>query len=222
MGFFKRERMLGECSWNSNLITNDVDCIGSERAIELIVADYAMREHVQREETKNHRAIASRKAATIDCDQSWLREEDETLEQEKKQFRETERALYRALCLLGRGNQQKYHDLRSNPTWYMNEGLVQDCSEQGGCCSRQCGCCAKRHLTGLKKGVGHCTPECWCCTSFRGSDLSENEKKEIRDDMEAKLRWRTENYRSLSPYLLTMATWFLFPPKAKKKAKRIC
>ncbi|KAJ5333448.1 uncharacterized protein N7506_007231 [Penicillium brevicompactum] len=174
-----------------------------------------MREHVQRMETINLWTAASQKAAAIDNDTSQFRKNSELLDHAKRQYPEKERAIYRAVSLLRQSDRHLYDKVRRDPTWFMNEGLIQDCSDQGGCCSRQCGCCAKRHLYGAEKGAGHCTPECWCCISDRGFVFSEETKKEIRDDMMLRLGV-DGSYRSASPYLLNMATWNFLPPKAKK------
>lgn len=227
MVLFRRPRMLYRPPHRVEEMTNGVHTIWCDSASKVMMADYAIREHVQREETKNKRAEASRKVAAVDCNQSPLSEEalsrlkkeDEMLERANKELREKERELYRVVSLMNQPNQDAYYTLRRDPLWFMNEGLIEDCANQGGCCSRQCGCCAERHLTGPKKGGGHCTPECWCCTIDRGCDLSEIEKKEIRDNMLVRLHWRFGN--DISPYLLRMATWFFFPPKPKKKSKKI-
>lgn len=168
---------------NYDLLTNVTDRLNRDHAINVIVADYALREQLQHEETLNHRAIASQKSTATDYDKTQRSETIERLEQTKRQRAEKERALYRAVSMLPLAERDAYDAVRRDPAWFMGEYLVEDCSNQGGCCSRQCGCCAKRHLSKAQKGIGHCTSECWCCISFRGFDLTENDKREIRDDM---------------------------------------
>ncbi|CAI7637959.1 unnamed protein product [Penicillium bialowiezense] len=200
--------------FHSDRLSNGRDSIDTARAVEVIIAEHALREHAQRTETMNIRAIASQKAAAVNHDPSQSTGDTEMLDDIKRQRLEKERALYRVVSLLPESERQFYDELRSDPAWFMNEGLYKDCSDQGGCCSRQCGCCAKRHLE-AGKGAGHCTPECWCCINDRGFDLSEYTKKEIREDMKLRLN-KSGGHSSISPYLLNMVTWNFLPPKAKK------
>lgn len=59
---------------------------------------------------------------------------------------------------------------RADPKWYLQPVLIKDCAEQGGCCGRSCRCCEKRQKKpGRELGVGHCTIECGCCATNRGS-----------------------------------------------------
>ncbi|CAI7663760.1 unnamed protein product [Penicillium bialowiezense] len=201
MGLFKRQRprspppppppprprAMYRYDWQT--MSNGHDTIQCDRASQVISADYAMREQVQREETLSYRAAASRKATAIEDDQSQSKEEDEMLEQARKQRSKKERALYHAVSLFDQKNKDTYDALRCDPAWYMNEGLIQDCSDQDGCCSRQCGCCKKRHLTGPAKGIGHCTSECWC---YKGLIFSINLPLVYRNDAHTNffMSWR--------------------------------
>lgn len=73
-----------------------------------------------------------------------------------------------------------YDTWRSNPKWYLHPHLVKDCADNGGCCSRQCGCCQKRALnTERRRGIGHCTIDCACCSKARGFELEDSERKKI-------------------------------------------
>ncbi|CDM32087.1 unnamed protein product [Penicillium roqueforti FM164] len=194
----------------------------SRLAIELFIAEHALREQTQREETLNHRAIALQKAIAIDPDpdpdrtQLEIREADEQLEKVKRQRPKKEQGLYRAVSMLRPTWRAVYDSIKDDDDgiWFMCEEMVQDCSDRGGCCSRGCGCCARRrHLSKGEKGKGHCTSECWCCISCRGFDLPEEEKEEIASYMK---RWLEE---FSSPYLLNMANAFFCPLKPKVKSK---
>lgn len=96
-------------------------------------------------------------------------------------------------------------DLRRYAKWFMREEKVRDCSDRTGCCSRDCGCCSHRQLFKGNKGDGHCTTECWCCTVFRGLELSADDKEAISKDLRGRLK------AEKSGYLLTMANCFFCP-----------
>ncbi|KAF9244391.1 hypothetical protein DTO013E5_5940 [Penicillium roqueforti] len=97
-----------------------------------------------------------------------------------------------------------YESLRKNPKWYMQNELIKDCAGRGGCCGRECGCCEKRESTPEKSmGAGHCTTGCACCSSFRGCELTAQEKKNIRDALRAALKY------SNSAYLLSMSRAYI-------------
>lgn len=215
----KRSRILHDTNCGRGL-TNGRGYLERDHAIDVIVADYALREQVQREETLNHRARASQKLTASDNDKTQHRKTIERLEQTKRECFLKERALYQVVSMLSPPNKSAYDTVRHDTTWFMGEDLVEDCSDQGGCCSRQCGCCAKRHLSKAQKGIGHCTSECWCCTSFRGFDLTEHDRMEIRSNMERRLR-DTVKKETSSPYLLKMATWFFYPPERKGNSPAI-
>jgi hypothetical protein len=56
-----------------------------------------------------------------------------------------------------------------------------------------------------KKGLGHYTSECWCCSSFRGVDISEKEKEDNSADLKTRL------HEKPSPHLVNMVNWFFCP-----------
>lgn len=181
----------------------------------LLLAEQALREYTQREETLRYRAKALQKATAITStaitsDNTQLQEANKQLEEAKSHYPKKEHALYRAESMLEPNTKRLYDKVRCNTMWFMREEMVQDCSDRGGCCSRQCGCCAQRHLSERQKGRGHCTFECWCCISFRGFDLPEEEKEEIRKDFGDRLLYLT------SQYLLKLATWFICPMKRER------
>lgn len=177
---------------------------------DLLLAEQALREHTQREETLHHRVKALQKATTITSDNTQLQEAMKQIEEVKSEYPKKEHALYRAESMLGSTIERLYDMVRRNTKWYMREEMVRDCSDRGGCCSRQCGCCAQRHLSERQKGRGHCTLECWCCISFRGFDLPEEQKEEMRKDLQARLSYNT------SQYLQKLATWFVCPIRRQR------
>lgn len=188
---------------------------------DLFLAERALREQMQREETLQHRATALQKVAATSSERAELQKANEQLEEAEGQFSRKQRALYRAESMLSPGFKELYDNLRHDTTWFMSEGMIQDCSDQNGCCSRECGCCLRRRSSKGKRVSGHCTPECWCCTSFRGFDLPEEEKEEIRKDFRARLEV------SSSQYLSKVTTWFFcpkkpeIPPKLKSGWKKL-
>ena len=86
--------------------------------------------------------------------------------------------------LLQDGYQLRAFELwRSHPRWYMHRVLVEDCAGRQGCCARGCGCCSKRKIDPTRKlGVGHCTFGCGCCRTFRGFDISEGDRKSLKEE----------------------------------------
>lgn len=100
-----------------------------------------------------------------------------------------------------------YDLLREDPTWYLRKELIKDCAARNGCCSRSCGCCEKRQFTTeRRKGIGHCTPECECCSTDRGFEFTTEEKREI----ERKLR--TMLISKNAAFLLRMAHAYFSEP----------
>lgn len=180
------------------------------RITDLLLAEQALREQMQREETLQRRATALQKVAAISSEQAELQKANDQLEEAEAQYSRKQYALYRAESMLSSGFKELYDSLRHDTTWFMSEGMIQDCSDQSGCCSRECGCCLQRHSPKGKRVSGHCTSECWCCISFRGFDLPEEEKEEIRKD------FRTRLEVSSSQYLRRLASWFFCPTKPKK------
>lgn len=65
----------------------------------------------------------------------------------------------------------------------MHSVLVEDCAGRQGCCASKCGCCRKRKIDPMRKlGVGHCTFGCGCCRRFRGVDISEEDRKSLKEE----------------------------------------
>lgn len=179
----------------------------------LFLAEHALRELTQREETLHHKAIVLQKAMAIESNGAQLEKADKQLEEAQAQYSRKEYALYRAISVLRLELKDAYHSVRRDSRWFMREEMVQDCSDRGGCCSRGCGCCEQRHLSKRKKGIGHCTIECWCCIGFRGFELPEEEKEEISKDFETRVKqWD-------SGYAIHMANCFFCPLERQALSK---
>lgn len=164
-----------------------------------------------------HKIRSSQKTALIDFDRTQLDKWTQELEDLQRKRYHRERALYEAESMLPtQPLKDNYNCRRKDPKWYMQEELDQDCIDQGGCCSRSCGCCDHRSGTGNRTGIGHCTVECWCCLSSRDFELSEQEKTEVRNSLNSRLR--SDN----PAFLIRMANVYFskvypIPPKLEIK-----
>ncbi|KAJ5880585.1 uncharacterized protein N7473_011638 [Penicillium subrubescens] len=190
---------------NRDLLYYRSDTVGPREIIELLLAEHALRELKQREEALKQRSIALQKAKAIESDSSELEDANAQLDETRKQIPRKEHDLYGAVSMLTSVLRKDYDSLRRNTKWFMRKEMVQDCSDRGGCCSRGCGCCSQRHLSKGTKGDGHCTTECWCCTAFRGFEISKEDKIDMVKDFQSRLE------RNRSGYLIDMADWFFSP-----------
>lgn len=187
----------------------------SSHIFNVLTAEQDLREHVQREDRLYHHVIALRKATAIEANGSRLKEAQKQLEKAQRLYPKKEYCLYQRESLLESNTKADYDKLKRDDTWFMREGLVQDCSRRGGCCSRQCGCCAQRHHSSQRnRGQGHCTVECGCCMSFRGYDLPVTEKKEMRKLFVDALD------KDCSEYLLNLANLFFRPVRPQSSSKK--
>ncbi|KAJ6021939.1 hypothetical protein N7540_007443 [Penicillium herquei] len=153
------------------------------RFSDILVAEYALREYVQREEMLQYKIQGLEKAVAIQPDgkaQLALADAKSELGKVQIQCYHNQQALYRTEAMLVPHVKQDYDTLRADDDWYMREEMVHDCVDRGGCCSRGCGCCARRKLSERRKGTGHYTPECWCCSNQRGFEVPCEEKQEIQ------------------------------------------
>jgi hypothetical protein len=175
-----------------------------QRVVRDIIRDeYDLRRLVQLEETLNHRAIARRKEAEFESNTAQLAGQIEAeLKAARSEYIGAKTKLYTDEVTLPPHLKHLYDSLRHNPKWYMREGLVENCSAQDGCCSRGCGCCEKRSLS-EKKGQGHCTINCWCCSVHRGYGPTDTERIILKSQL-ARLFGCLE-------YLERMGNW-LFDP----------
>lgn len=105
------------------------------------------------------------------------------LDDVKYQHSQLSHKLYEIETMLPGLVKKNYELIRKDPKWYMRKELVKDCADRGGCCGRDCGCCVLRAKHSYKKGVGHCTVECFCCVGFRGFRPSPEEKRDILKGM---------------------------------------
>ena len=217
---FQRILKMGGFKWHQKSVwesTDDLRYRDRETVIELLLTEFKLRELRQREEAisqrirvaEKTRGIAHQKSTEIEC-------LDQQLTKTQTRFATEQYKFYSQVSMLTPYLKMKWDELRRDKEWFMRQELVHDCSERGGCCSRACGCCFKR--TSLKgQGLGHCTPECWCCEVSRAVELTSFQKKEIAADLAKRLR----EYKSA--FLLSMANSFFSPaPRPKVPAfKRI-
>lgn len=156
--------------------------------VDIIIAEYLLREIVQQEQSLNSKVRVLRKIAT-DKDKDKEAQYNEELTSLLLQYGQAEYKLYLVETMLPIGPiKQSYDTLRENTTWYLRKELVDDCVKRGGCCSRSCGCCQIRHeVTGRNKGIGHCAPTCECRSSERGFEYTAEEREGSVDDFKKKL-----------------------------------
>lgn len=180
MGLFKHTgfQFLGD---KHDYLRYGLDSIARYKLTELFLTEHALRELVQRGEMLHHRAIALQKSMTIKLNGGQLEKTNKQFEETQAQYPTKEYALCRAEPMLPSKFKEAYDSLRRDARWFMRKEMIQDCSDRGGCCSRERECCEQRYLSRRKKGRGHCTTECGCCTGFRGFELPEEEKEEIRN-----------------------------------------
>lgn len=194
---------------------------------DMLLAEHALRELSQREESLHHRAMALQKTVAIESDRlqpdkttpvestrAELENTNQQLKEIRLQYSRKEYALYRATSGLPPYFKELYDNLRRDPNWFMREELVQDCSDRGGCCSRECGCCAQRYMFQRKKGRGHCTTECQCCIGFRGFEFPEEDKEEIRRDFKARVELED------LAYFMKLTRWSFCPIKRQRLSKQ--
>lgn len=144
-------------------------------------AEYGLRAAVQKIETTRKKTHALQDVVNFEANKSQLSDLDTELEKLRRQCRIQELDLYeKELMIPARPLKEKYDSLRQFRTWYMQKELIEDCVSRGGCCSRGCGCCGRRHLDSeRKKGIGHCTDECSCCSTYRKVELSPKDKDRL-------------------------------------------
>ncbi|CAG8928906.1 unnamed protein product [Penicillium salamii] len=181
---------------------------------DILIAEYCLREIVQREQTLKSKIMMKKKLGT--CENRTKRTEDQREAMKlQRRYSEAEYKLYVAEGKLPAGTiRNSYDSLRQQPAWYLRQELVIDCARRGGCCSRNCGCCQTRHeLAARSKGLGHCTPSCGCCTSERGFEYSAAEIKSFVDD------FRNQLYDDNPAYIAHMAEVFFLLPLVDTEKK---
>lgn len=70
---------------------------------------------------------------------------------------------------------------RNDQYWYMNDFLVRECANRGGCCRFGCGCCYRDRSTRQSWGKGHCTSACGCCIRAQRSQKSVRKQDDLDD-----------------------------------------
>lgn len=176
----------------------------------VILAERAIRETVQREEAMRYKTNALLKAANIESNDTELETASKQLRELQVLYHHQEHALFLEETKIDRILKASYDRMRNKSTWFMREELVRECSDLGGCCSRNCGCCGKRHMSNRNKGRGHCTTECWCCSTYRGFELPQKNKDDMREAFIKALQGS-----SGVAYLLRTTNSFFCPPKSK-------
>lgn len=199
---------------NKKLVYGTEDWIRGLIVIEVVLADYTLRESVQRADYIEEQSHALQKMEVIgnDKEKAQLQKLDEELRIIGRKICLHKRDLYEVEAkLMGCFGKLSYDLLRQDPEWYLRKELIEDCIDSGGCCGRQCGCCKNRHLNSKWKwGAGHCTAECGCCSSYRGSEYTEQEKKDIVDQLKRMLS------REPPRYLIEMAMGYFAAPDVPK------
>ncbi|CAG8191387.1 unnamed protein product [Penicillium nalgiovense] len=179
--------------------------------VDLIIAEYRLREIVQQEQSLKTKVRVLKKIAADD-DEDKETQYDEELTTLLRQYSAAEYNFYLAETMIPTGPiKQSYETLRQNPTWYLREELVDDCVKRRGCCSRNCGCCQIRHeTTERSRGLGHCTPTCGCCSIERGIEHTAEERQGFVDDFKKRM------YADNPACVIQMAEAFFLPPLVEK------
>ncbi|KAJ5735561.1 uncharacterized protein N7483_000686 [Penicillium malachiteum] len=167
------------------------------RFSDMLVAEYALRESVQREEILQYKIQGLEKAVAIEPDgkaQLALADAKSELDKVEIQCYHNQQALYRTEATFIPRVKRDYDTLRTDDNWYMREEMAQDCADKGGCCSRGCGCCARRKLSEKRKGTGYCTLECWCCSIQRGFEVPCEENQEIQQKYKEMLEGSNQTF----------------------------
>lgn len=128
MGSFRRQTTFFNYSHLAyKCLKNDFGTLNRLVAIDLIIAEHALREQTQREEALNHRATALQKATAVDSDpyKTQLEEANERLEEAKRQCPKKEQALYQTEYMLSRTFRDVYDSIRHNPAWFMCEEMIR-------------------------------------------------------------------------------------------------
>lgn len=189
--------------------------VDMEQILAILRLDHNIRLLDQREESLNYKARALKKTTDIrnDIEQVSVKDFDSKIMGTQAQRVKNEYTMFRLVSGLPRWLKDSYQELRRDPLWYMREEMVDDCADRGGCCSRGCGCCSRRSLSENTKTRGHCTMECWCCSSFRDPSLTEEDQVSIARDLEKLLESRR--------YVCNMANWYFRPMNLKHKLKGV-
>lgn len=173
--------------------------------------DYEIRLLALREESLNHKARAWKKTIDVGNDMEQLPVKDFDFEITFAQAERImkEHMMFRLISELPSWVKAHYDSLRRDRLWYMRSDMVYQCTGQGGCCSQGCGRCARRSFSENTKTRGHCTAECWCCSSFRDASLTEQDQKSTELDL--------EKLRSSERWIKEMANCYFRPLSLRYK-----
>lgn len=181
----------------------------------VIAADTRLREIVQRKEALHKKLKEAEKGPKIraDCMNScrWEGELKSLCIEQRYQ----ERWLSDAEDTIPRFIRLIYYSIRKNPRWYLQKELVEDCAVRGGCCGRACGCCEERASPALqgRKGIGHCTVQCACCSDVHKLDIIAGKKQKIAQDLD-------DAFKSRNPDYLLRITQAYFSPRPEAPVKK--
>lgn len=173
----------------------------------LIILDNFLRETMQRIDWLEQNIRPLQKGDNKD-DLSTIRAYEKEIAEQRRSIPELDKTMYYAEVELPESPLKRTYDkIRRNPTWYLCEELTKDCIGRGGCCGRKCRCCEHRHLSqSWRKGLGHCTIECWCCEVSRGFEMTREEKEQAIGDF-------CDSIQSENPsYLLALAEPYFCMP----------
>ncbi|KAJ5961246.1 uncharacterized protein N7479_008396 [Penicillium vulpinum] len=172
--------------------------------VDIIIAEYLLREIVQREQFLKNKVRASKKLAE---DQDKETRYDEALRNLLRQYSEAEYELYLTETMLPVGRiKQSYDSLRQNPTWYLRKELVEDCVKRGAAVVKAVDA-VKLAMKKLKE------TRYW--TIERGFEYTTNERECLVDDFKPKL------YDNNPACVIQMAeAFFLLPPEEKPQEER--
>lgn len=178
---------------------------GRDIFIQIIIADYKLRMNAQQQERIKRKIDGA--CTPSDSNKDMVKDLHGQLYNVRLEWNDVSYKLYEAESMLDTySSKHNYEHLHKKPRWYMRKKLITDCVGRDGCCSRGCGCCALRATKSYERGTGHCTVECSCCVSHRGSEPTRIEKAEIFRGMKSRL----ENKNAA--YLLNMANAYFSKP----------
>ncbi|GAT30309.1 hypothetical protein RIB2604_03302870 [Aspergillus luchuensis] len=162
-------------------------CIGLSEDQWQYINDYFVTEELlhlalqeREKELQNNKKIKSEQPASDDLNEfnsykEKLRKSERKLEALNNDVRSTEGVMKLLEWKLGHTPLYRAMSFqRCDSKWYLRDTWLREkCAKNGGCCGRSCGCCEKPQCTRSDREVlGHCTPMCICCRSYRGRTIT--------------------------------------------------